>query len=161
MNSKVVSGLKLGVNEFINLSANTYSATTGTNVVGSIGYMYVITTPNGAGFVNNANLTSGASQVYGTIASIPAGVYMVSCTIGLTTVAGNTFQNFWASISSTAYSNRSTPPSGPNTDYYYNISGVVAYTTATTLDANLFPIFSGTAPKMISTNFKLSAVRIA
>jgi hypothetical protein len=161
MNNKVLSGLTLGVNQFINLSSNTYSATTGTTVVGSIGYMYVITTPNGAGFVNGANLTSGASQVYGTIPSIPAGVYIVSCTIGLTTVAGNTFQNFWASISSSAYNNRSTPPSGPNTDYYYNISGVVAYTTATTLDANLFSIFSGNAPKMLSANFRLSAVRIA
>jgi hypothetical protein len=159
LNNKVLSNLTLGVNQFINLSANTYSATTGTNVAGSIGYMYVLTTPNGAGFVNGANLTTGATQVYGTL-SVPAGVYMVSCTIGLTTLAGNTFQNFWASISS-AYSNRSTPPSGPVTDYYYNISGVVAYTALTTVDASLFSIFSGTAPKMISTNFKLSAVRIA
>ena len=160
LNNKLLSGVTLGVNQFINLSANTYSATTGTTV-GSIGYMYLITTPNGGGFVNGANLTTSESQVYGTIASIPAGVYMVSCTIGLTTVAGNTFQNFWASISSLAYNNRSTPPSGVSSDCYYNISGVVAYTTASTLDANLYSIFSGTAPKMLSTNFRLSAVRIA
>jgi hypothetical protein len=67
-----------------------------------IGYVQTITTPNGSGFVHNTVLTNDASQVYGTL-PLQIGVYVVSATIGLSTVAGTTFQSFWASIASGAY----------------------------------------------------------
>jgi hypothetical protein len=160
LNNKVLSNLTRGVNQFVSLSVNTTLPASN-----QLGYINTIGSPNGAGFVDNANFISGTTQEYGTIASLPAGVYMVSANLSISQVALTTLTKVDLSITATgntAYSDRKAVTNGAATATVYTISGIFSRTsviTATT--CTLTCTFTGTAPKMSQDFFKFNIVRIA
>ena len=139
-----------------------YSATTGTNVVGSIGYIYTQALPTPA----NGTVWGGSpsAQTYASI-SVEAGVYCVSATMTILGAGTTNLQQVQASIGTgtptTEYVNRILQSGGASTTLYYSISGVVSIATATTINCALYIFYSGGAPLVQHTGFKYSIARIA
>jgi hypothetical protein len=139
-----------------------YSATTGTNVVGTIGYIYTQATPtpaNGTGWGG-----SPSAQTYASI-SVEAGVYIVDATMTILGAGTTNLQQVQASIGTgtptTEYINRILQVGGASSTLYYSISGVVSLATATTINCALYIYYSGGAPLLQHTGFKYRITRIA
>jgi hypothetical protein len=164
LNNKVLSGLTMGVNQFINLSTNTYNLGSGTNVVGSIGYINNLGVPNGAGFVDNAGLTTGVDQVYGNVTGVPVGVYLVCAVISISQVALTTFTSIGVTLtstSSTSYIDRKSFTNGAASASFFSMSGVFACSAVSVMQCKIGCTFTGTAPKMSVDGFRFAITRLA
>jgi hypothetical protein len=155
-----IRGLTMPSNQFITMGTNTALP-----AVNQIGYIYTIASPNGAGFVDNSALTTGVAQEYGTIASLPAGVYMVSANLNMQQVAATTITSVVLTISATGntpYIDRKAFSNGAIITNNYSISGIVSRAAVLTAVACSMTVsFTGTAPKMSIDSFKFNIVRIA
>lgn len=156
-----IRGLTMPTNQFITMASNN----TALPAVNQIGYIYNVALPNGAGFVDNANLTTGVSQEYGTVASLPAGVYMVSVNVNMQQVALTTITSVVLTISATGntpYIDRKPFSNGAIAVNNYSLSGIISRgSVLTAVACSLTVSFTGTAPKMSVDSFKFNIVRIA
>nr|WPF46871.1 MAG: hypothetical protein [Lake Baikal virophage 15] len=160
LNNRAVSGLTMGTNQFVTLG----SANTALPAVNQIGYIYTIASPNGTGFVDNTALTTGVAQQYGSIASIPTGIYMVSANMNMAQAVGTTITSVIATLTSTgssAYIDRKAFSNGSSVVNNYSISGIFSRSAAMTMTCTLTVSFTGTAPTMSIDSFKFVIVRIA
>jgi hypothetical protein len=153
------------INSFpIKPALTTYDATTGTNIVGSIGYIY-------RGSANTGSLPNTSLQIHGTISNVPAGVYYVSASICVNcSVAGQIYYQQYTldlgnGISDVFAESGIAVGTAPGNcvvrDYFGNVSGVTSLTATTTLRVRTFWNFSGGTFSRSSLNFTFTAVRIA
>ena len=160
LNNKALSGVTMAANQYITLGTNTALP-----AVNQIGYIYNVALPNGAGFVDNTALTTGVAQEYGTVASLPAGVYMVSVNMNMQQVALTAITSVVVTITATGntpYIDRKAFTNGAIAVNNYSISGIVSRgAVLTAVACSMTVSFTGTAPKMSNDSFKFNIVRIA
>jgi hypothetical protein len=138
-----------------------YNATTGTNIVGTIGYIYQQLTPTPA---NNSSFGASPSGItYGTI-SIPVGIWLVAATMTILGSASTNLVYVQSSISSpsaTEYVNRILQVGGVGQTLYYSISGVVPMSSPGNIICAIYLAYSGSAPLVQHTGFRYRITRIA
>jgi hypothetical protein len=144
-------------------SGITYNATTGTNIVGTIGYVY-------RGSFSGGSLPSSSLQQIGSIASVPAGVYYVSASVAVDcTVAGQIQHQQYSLDTGNSVVTFAITGTGTGTApgnclvriYYGNVSGVICLTTTTSLFVRVFWQYSGGTFARSGNSFQFTAVRIA
>jgi len=162
------STTNLNINKQMTPAYGSYNTTTGTAVIGSIGYVY-----NGT-YAGNTNITSGNNITAGTITSIPVGVYVVTCVITfVATVAGQIsysrgqtdLQSAGSPFAVTGICHGTASGNCTLRDYQINCSGVTTVTTPINIVARVNLQFVGGTYTTVNggtfTNFFLRAVRIA
>jgi hypothetical protein len=140
-----------------------YDATSGTNIVGTIGYIY-------RGSVTTGSLPNSSLQTHGTISNVPVGVYYVyaSVCVDTTTVGQITYQQY--SIDTGVDTNPfailgiatgTAPGNCTDRTYFGNLSGVTCLTATSTIRVRTFWQFSSGSFSRNGTSFSFAAVRIA
>lgn len=140
-----------------------YDISAGTNIVGTIGYIY-------RGSVTTGSLPNSSLQTHGTISNVPAGVYYVyaSVCVDTTTVGQITYQQY--SIDTGVDTNPfailgiatgTAPGNCSDRTYFGNLSGVTCLTSTQTIRVRTFWQFSSGAFTRNGTSFSFAAVRIA
>jgi hypothetical protein len=141
----------------------TYDISAGTNIVGTIGYIY-------RGSVTTGSLPNSSLQTHGTISNVPAGVYYVyaSVCVDTTTVGQVTYQQY--SIDTGVDTNPfailgicsgTAPGNCSDRTYFGNLSGVTCLTSTQTIRVRTFWQFSSGVFTRSGTSFSFAAVRIA
>jgi hypothetical protein len=147
----------------ISPALTTYNVSTGTNIVGSIGYIYRGSASTGS-FPNNSLLTSG------TISNVPVGVYYVSATVAIdtTTVGQINYQQYslddgvsTSTFAMTGIASGTAPGNCVDRIYYGNVSGCICLTTTSTLSVRSFWQFTSGTFTRSANSFNFTAVRIA
>jgi hypothetical protein len=140
-----------------------YDGSTGTNIVGTIGYIY-------RGSVSTGSLPNSSLQTHGTISNVPIGVYYVyaSVCVDTTTVGQVTYQQY--SIDTGVDTNPfailgicsgTAPGNCSDRTYFGNLSGIVSLTATSTIRVRTFWQFSSGSFTRNGTSFSFAAVRIA
>jgi hypothetical protein len=153
----------LNIGEPMTPTYTTYDITSGTNIVGSIGYIY-------RGSVTTGSLPNSSLQTHGTISNVPIGVYYVyaSVCVDTTTVGQVTYQQY--SIDTGVDTNPfailgicsgTAPGNCSDRTYFGNLSGVTCLTSTQTIRVRTFWQFSSGAFTRNGTSFSFAAVRIA
>jgi hypothetical protein len=140
-----------------------YNATNGTNIVGSIGYIY-------RGSANTGSFPNSSLQPSGTITDVPVGVYYVSATVAIdtTTVGQITYQQYSLddgvgtnTFAMTGIASGTAPGNCVDRIYYGNVSGCICLTTTSTLRVRSFWQFTSGTFTRSANSFNFTAVRIA
>jgi hypothetical protein len=140
-----------------------YNGTTGTNIVGSIGYIY-------RGSANTGSFPTNSLQPSGTITDVPAGVYYVSATVAIdtTTVGQITYQQYslddgvgTSTFAMTGIATGTAPGNCADRIYYGNVTGCICLTTTSTLRVRSFWQFTSGTFTRSANSFNFTAVRIA
>jgi hypothetical protein len=140
-----------------------YDISAGTNIVGTIGYIY-------RGSVTTGSLPNSSLQTHGTISNVPAGVYYVyaSVCVDTTTVGQITYQQY--SIDTGVDTNPfailgiatgTAPGNCTDRTYFGNLSGVTCLTSTSTIRVRTFWQFSSGSFSRNGTSFSFAAVRLA
>ena len=140
-----------------------YDISAGTNIVGTIGYIY-------RGSVTTGSLPNSSLQTHGTISNVPAGVYYVyaSVCVDTTTVGQVTYQQY--SIDTGVDTNPfailgicsgTAPGNCIDRTYFGNLSGVTCLTSTQTIRVRTFWQFSSGTFTRSGISFNFAAVRIA
>ena len=142
----------------------TYNVTTGTNVAGSIGYVYQGSVTTGAISANNL-------FTHGTITGVLPGVYYVTATVAVEcTAAGQViYQQYLldnqtlggAVFAINGISVGNAPGNCSIRTYYGNVSGVITLTATNSLRVRTFWNFTGGTFTRTALSFEFQAVRIA
>jgi len=145
---------------------STYSSSTGTNVVGSVGYIYQ--TPSAI----SGTLPTGTNSIVASIPSMPIGIYMVSISfsIGADNDGEVNMPSYFAGLSGLTNISPFIAINGAtnivipaNSQIPISLCGIWSNTTVQTLRANIQPVYTtGTLIFKGDSDFlKMTAVRIA
>jgi len=141
----------------------TYDGTIGTNIAGTIGYVY-----NGS--FTGGSLLNSSLQTVGNINSLPKGVYMVTGSFCFNcSVAGQvsyqqaqiTKNSNSESVAMVGICTGTAPGNCSVRNYFLNVSGIVSLTASDGLTATLFLQFTGGTFARSANSFAFRAVRIA
>ena len=140
-----------------------YDISAGTNVVGTVGYIY-------RGSVTTGALPNSSLQTHGTISNVPVGVYYVyaSVCVDTTTVGQITYQQYTIDtgvdtnpFAILGIATGTAPGNCTDRTYFGNLSGVTCLTSTQTIRVRTFWQFSSGTFTRSGISFNFAAVRIA